>query len=405
MAFSVSLALDRRVENKGGSYKIMLQVIVNRKMTSIATEYAIPEKEWDAKNRKIRNTSTVAGNIARVNNILNKQRADIMDKITALHDEGMLDKLDMKDIRARLVAKSNSVTVFQMYDKIITELKSTGNIGNARAYKSSLQSLKVFTKEKDFPFAQLNFAWLKKYEQFYFSKDGNSVNGFAVYLRAVRAVYNRAIKEGIAKPEDYPFKHYKITKEPTQKRSLKAEQIDAIRALDTGKGQRLTLAKDVFLTSFYLVGISYMDVAHLKVSDLHDGRIAYKRKKTKQIINIKVTPQLQEILDKYLVGKKSTDFIFPIIKSDTPELIYRDVKNAMKIYNKMLKKIAERCEIDEKLTSYWSRHSWATIAKRKGVSTAVISESLGHTTENTTQIYLDSFEDEIIDAANALVTG
>ena len=161
----------------------------------------------------------------------------------------------------------------------------------------------------------------------------------------------------------------------------------------------------MFLTSFYLVGIAYMDIAHLKVSDIHNGRIAYKRKKTHQLINIKITPRLQEILNKYIEGKKATDFIFPIIKSDTPEGMYRDVKNAMKIYNKMLKKIAELCKIDENLTSYWSRHSWATIAKRKGVSTAVISESLGHTTEMTTQVYLDSFEDEVIDAANELVIG
>ena len=405
MAFSVSLVLDKRVENRDGTYTINLQIIVNRKMTTIASDYSVCEKDWDAKNRQIRNSSKLAGNISRINNILSKQRSDAMDKLTGLHDAGLLDKLSMKEIRSRLVSETNNNLVLVYTQGIVNELKTAGRIGNSRVYHHTLQSVKHFTKEKDFSFAQLTFSWLKKYEQFYFSKAENSVNGFGVYVRTLRAVYNRAIKEKVAKLEDYPFRHFTISKEPTQKRALKEEDINSIRALDTGDGKRLTLAKDVFLTSFHLVGISYVDVAHLKLSDIHDGRISYKRKKTKQLINIKITPRLQEILDKYTVGKKPTDYIFPIIKSDTPEGIYRDVKNAMKIYNKMLKKIAELCKIDENLTSYWSRHSWATIAKRKGVSTAVISESLGHTTENTTQVYLDSFEDEIIDAANELVTG
>lgn len=405
MAFSVALHLDRRSQNKDGSYKIILQIIVNRKNTSIATEYSVLEKDWDAKKRQIRTSSKIASNITRINNILSKQKAETMDKITALHDAGSLNKLSLKEIRSHVVNEQGSQTVYLLYEKIIKELLAIGNVGNARSYKMSLQSIKTFTKEKDFAFTHLTYAWLKEYEKFYLSKDGNTKNGLGVYLRALRAVCNRAIKEKIIKREDYPFQDYKIVKEPTIKRALREEQIEAIRNFAPGKRKREALAKDVFLTSFYLVGISFMDIAHLKVSDIHNGRIAYKRKKTKQLINIKITPRLQEVLEKYLQGKGQGDYIFPIIKSTSAELIYRDVKNSMKRYNKCLKVIATECKIEENLTSYWSRHSWATIAKRKGVSTAVISESLGHTTENTTQIYLDSFEDEVIDAANLMVTG
>lgn len=405
MGFSVSLALDKRVKNSDDSYTINVQIIVNRKMTSIATEYSVAEKDWDNKKRQIRNTSQIAGNISRINNILNKKRAEVMDKVTALHDNGNLNKLPLKEIRGLITNEHGTKTVFQLYDKMIAELTAIGNVGNARSYKMSLQSVKTFTKEKDFTFIQLTYAWLKEYEKFYLSKEGNTKNGLGVYLRALRAVCNRAIKERIIKREDYPFQHYKIVKEPTIKRALTETQIEAIRNFDPGKRKREALAKDVFLTSFYLVGISFMDIAHLKVCAIHNGRIAYKRQKTKQLINIKITMRLQDVLDKYLKGKGPEDYIFPIIKSKSAELIYRDVKNSMKRYNKCLKVIADECKIEENLTGYWSRHSWATIAKRKGVSTAIISESLGHTTEKTTQIYLDSFEDSVIDAANELVTG
>ena len=405
MAFSVALHLDRRAQNKDGSYKIILQIIVNRKNTSIVTDYSVPESDWDTKNRRIRNSSKVAGNIARINNILGKQRTDAMDKLTALSDGGLINTLPITEIRSRIASKSDTVTVFEMFDKIIGELKAIGNIGNANAYFNAKRSITNFTKEKDLPFSHLTFAWLKKYEQYYFSKDGNSINGFSTYLRSIRAVYNRAIKEGAAKKDDYPFQHYKIVTEKTAKRALKEEHIEAIRNFDPGKGKRLALSKDMFLISFHLVGISFADLASLKMSDMHDGRITYKRKKTKQLINLKITPKLQEILNKYIKGKKPDNYIFSIIKRDTPDLINKDIRWAMKRHNKALKVIAEKCEITENITSYWSRHSWATIAKRKGVSTAVISESMGHTTEKITQVYLDSFEAETIDAANELVTG
>ena len=405
MAFSVALHLDRRSQNKDGSYKIILQIIVNRKNTSIATEYSVHEKDWDAKNRRIRNSSQIADNISRINNILGKKRTQIMDKMTALHDEGLLDALSIKDIRARLIS-DNSITLFCTFTtQIIRDLIASGRIGNARVYEHTLKSVKAFTNEKDFPFPQLNYAWLKKYEQFYFSKSENSVNGFAVYARTIRAIYNRAIKEKVAKLEDYPFRDFRVKKEATAKRALREHDIEAIKNYEGDQTKRVVLAKDIFLTSFYLIGISFSDIAHLKLSDVHDGRISYKRKKTGQLLNIKIMPPLKVILDKYTAGKTSNDYIFPIIKRNDAAGQYSDIKNSMKRHNKALKVIAEDCGIDESITSYWSRHSWATIAKRKGVSTAVISESMGHTTEKTTQIYLDSFEDEVIDAANALVTG
>lgn len=405
MAFSVSLHLDVRSQNKDGSYKVILQIIVNRKNTSIATDYSVPESDWDSKNRRIRNSSKIADNIARINNILSKQRSEAMDKLTTLHDSGQLYKLPLKEVRLLLMSKSSPNYVLAFTNQIITDLKAINKIGNAMVYQSTLQSLKSFTKGKDFPFSQLTVDWLQKYEAFYFSKETNSTNGFGVYARTLRSVYNKAILKGYAKQNDYPFKHFKIEKKKTKKRALKEEPLTKLKSAVTEDGLRKTRSKDYFLASFYLAGISFVDLAHLKLQNIKDGRIKYDRQKSGQTLDFKIVPQLQEILDKYIQGKSASDYIFPIIKRTAPEDIYKDIKNSLKVYNKTLKKIAEGSDIKENITSYWSRHSWATMAKRKGVSTAVISEGLGHENESTTKIYLDSFENDVLDAANALVTG
>ncbi len=407
MAFSVSLTLDKRVKNADGTYTIVVQVIVNRKMTSIATDYSVPEKDWDAKWRKIRKSSAIAGNITRINNILDNRRKEITDKVTALEEAGQLDKLPLKQIRKRIIADEQVNYVFAYTTSLVVTMKENGKIGNARVYGDMLASLKKFTKDTDLPFAHITVEWLEKYRAFYFKDGGKSVNGFGTYARTLRSVYNKAIIAGFAKVSAYPFKHFKITKLKTKKRALEETSIKKFKDADTQDGLRKTRAKDYFLASFYLRGISFVDLAHLKVQYIKNGRLKYERQKTgyTQQLDIKIVPQLQEIFDRYIIGKSSEDYIFPIIKRKSPEDIYKDIKTAIRLYNRTLRIMADENEMPELPSSGWARHSWATSAKRKGVPTAVISEGLGHDSEKTTQIYLDSFETDVLDDANALVVG
>lgn len=147
--------------------------------------------------------------------------------------------------------------------------------------------------------------------------------------------------------------------------------------------------------------MSFIDLSFLKIRDISEGRLQYARKKTNQKFSIKITPEAENIIKKYSYSSDPNSFIFQIIDRKGQE--YLDYKNALRLTNKKLKIIGEMAKCSIRVSTYVSRHSWATIAKRAGVSTAIISEGLGHDSEKTTQIYLDSFENKVLDDANEII--
>ncbi|WP_165389658.1 tyrosine-type recombinase/integrase [Ancylomarina subtilis] len=149
--------------------------------------------------------------------------------------------------------------------------------------------------------------------------------------------------------------------------------------------------------------MSFVDIAYLKVKDVRKGRLNYSRQKTSQKYSMAILEPAMEIIKRYSDLKDPEAFLFPLL-DPKHEKIHELYRSCMRNKNRRLKEIGKKLELSLPLTSYVARHSWATIAKRSGVPTAVISEGLGHTTENTTQVYLDSFENEVLDAANRLIT-
>jgi integrase len=243
---------------------------------------------------------------------------------------------------------------------------------------------------------------LKNFEE-YLQRKNLKINAISFHMRTLRAVYNRAIKEGFAKQELYPFKAYTIKREKTTKRAIVKANISELKALDLSNSPDKDQARDYFLFSFYCRGMSFVDMAYLKVSNIIGDRLYYSRNKTNQKFTIRITPQIAEIIQKYNDLKDPDSYIFPMIKNPEGD-IYTQYRNAMRLTNKKLNKIGKELGTPIPLTTYVSRHSWATIAKREGIPTAVISEGLGHESERTTQIYLDSFENEVLDNANDLIT-
>lgn len=231
---------------------------------------------------------------------------------------------------------------------------------------------------------------------------GNSINGLSVNLRTLRALFNRAIKLKRISKEYYPFDDYKISNEGTRKRAISVDDIQKLKKYKpiTDRQKR---AKDYFFLSFYLMGASFVDIAFLKVSNIFNGRIEYRRRKTGRLHSIPISEPLEKLLKKYLKKKDQDDFILNVIKSDIPEKQVVNVRDELRRYNKTLKEIGKACGIEATLTSYVSRHSYATIAKYKGVPTAVISEALGHSTEKVTQVYLDSFEKDVLDKYHNMI--
>ena len=225
------------------------------------------------------------------------------------------------------------------------ELRVAQRFGTARNYEGVLNILKVFNKNRDVKFNELNHDFLKRFEQFHLSKPGNSRNGLASYMRTIKAIYNKGIKDDIIERDSYPFHKYQIKINPTEKRAINVEYIKKILDLDLKKEHSLFHYRNYFLLSYMTMGMSYIDMAFLRKSDIVDGRIKFQRKKTSKIYDIKVTEQMKVILKFYVSKKKRNDFILPILKRDSLELQYKDAQWGLKNYNKGLKKIAELCHI------------------------------------------------------------
>jgi len=299
---------------------------------------------------------------------------------------------------------SKPVRVFEYWENHIESLKDENRVGTATTYNDALKSFKKFQQNKDLMFTDVNFKLLDKYWKYLKAK--YSVNTTAIYLRSLRVIFNHAIKNKIVNKDFYPFEQFKIKTEETIKRALRKSDIELIYSMKIERGTQLWHSRNFFLFGYLCQGINFTDMAKLRWNEnIHLDRITYRRQKTRKLFSIKVQGKLAEILEYYRSEFTSPDgFIFPILKRDLPETSKRyRLHNKLYKINKDLKIICKWLEIPgaDKISYYWCRHSYATALKMDGVQTAKISEAMGHSSEKMTQIYLDSFDSEFLDEANA----
>jgi site-specific recombinase XerD len=371
----------------------------NAETTSISLGISVAEKDWDSKNKIVKKTYSGSNSISRLNNIIQKKKADAMDVILKLDENGQLNLLPIATLRDKIVNQHTMQSFFHYAAIQVEELIKSGRIGTARSYKGVINVLKTFCNQKDISFSEINYAFLKKLEVHH-KANGNGINGLAVYMRTIRAIYNKAMKEGIVEKELYPFADYKIKNAPTEKRALEWDFIKNIIELKLEPAHTCFNARNYFVASYMLYGMNFTDMAYLEKTDIANGRINYRRKKTSKLYDIKITDALQTILDFYIKLNPDSKYIFPIIKRDDIISQSKDIQWARKRYNKKLKIIAELCGIEKNLTSYVSRHSFATQAMLLQVPLNAISTMLGHSSLKTTEIYLKSLPNNILDDYN-----
>lgn len=404
MNTSIVITLDTRAKKKDDTYPLLMRIIHFGKAAPIPLGLSLHEKDWDGERRIIKSSYRGTESVSRLNNFIQKKKIEAMDIITKLDERKTLNALSAFEIREMIQKKSNRVS-FLAYAKLqIEELMKVNRIGTARSYNIVVGVLSSFVNKKDITFQELNYAFLKKFEAEHLKK-GNSMNGLAAYVRTMKAIYNKAIKDGVVERDLYPFDIFRVKLSKTRKRAISLEAIKKIINLKLEPDDSLYDARNYFLASFYMRGMPFADFAQLRMSDIIDGRIYYQRKKTDKPYNIKITDEIREIFEIYTKGKKKDDFIFPIIKRTKLIEQYKDVEWARKCFNKKLKLIADKCEIQENLTSYVSRHSFATRAKNLGVPIATISDMLGHADTKTTEVYLASLQSDIIDEAHEKIIG
>jgi site-specific recombinase XerD len=398
MRTNILIVLDTRRPKPDGTYPLLLRIIHGKTSSQISLGKFFHEKDWDAKERKVKSSYKGTESVTRLNNWISKKKSDALDQITKLEEKKILQTLSTaQQIKENIERNAEYVSFFDYMQKLIDQMTEAGRIGNARSYKSVLSMLKTFCGERALFFTDLNYAFLLKLEASH-QKKGNSPNGLAVYMRTIKAVYNQAIKDGLVERELYPFANYQIKTQKTQKRAISVDSINKIEKLSLAPKHPLYHTRNTFLFCFYMRGLPYADMARLKPSNIVDGRIFYQRQKTDKPYNVKITREIQSILQVYLKGKEKDDYVFDIIKRSTQAEIYRDIEWARNRYNKKLKDLGELCGIHENLTTYVARHSFATIAKNLNVPITTISDMLGHESTKTTEIYLDSLPSDLMDA-------
>lgn len=277
-------------------------------------------------------------------------------------------------------------------------LASEGRIRTAETYRLTLRSFMKFRKKKDVLLDRITARMMESYQAWLFEQ-GVVKNTVSFYLRILRAVYNRAVCHNLIEDRT-PFRDVYTGVDKTVKRALSLNVIREIKSLNLSAFPLLDYSRDMFMISFYLRGMSFVDMAYLRKTDLKGGRVSYRRRKTGRLMEIEWTEEMQCIVDKYPFNK--SDYLLPIIKKKNIDE-RREYQRMGRIINVNLKKVAEIMGGDISLTMYVARHSWASVARSNGIPLNVISEGMGHDSETTTRIYLASLDATVVDDANALI--
>lgn len=286
--------------------------------------------------------------------------------------------------------------------EVIVQLKRLNRDRTAETYTATLSSFLRFQNRKDVLMEEMTSDLMQEYEA-YLKASGIVMNTISFYMRILRAVYNRAVEKGIVEQRN-PFRHVYTGIDKTVKRALALKEIRKIKELDLTFYPALDFARDMFLFSFYTRGMSFVDMAYLQKSDLKNGVLVYRRRKTGQQLSVKWEECMQAIVDKYKVRvMPDWPYLLPIITVMDAKKVRKQYKNSLYAVNLNLKRVAARIGLSIPLTTYVARHSWASIARNKNIPLAVISEAMGHDSELTTQIYLASLECSVIDNANTLI--
>lgn len=382
---------------EGMEGRLFFQIIHNRVVRQLSTGYRIYANEWDTEAECL---------------IMNENRSNILRGIKQyltwdyVRLKNVVRQLETNNIR---FTADDVITVFHRITKetslisfmhsIIDQLKQMGKIRTSETYTATLKSFMAFRENQDVPLDGFTSDLMLHYEA-YLKNRGVCMNTISFYMRILRAVYNRAVEKELT-PQNTPFRHVYTGVDKTVKRAVPIKEIKALKELDLSLKPSLDFTRDIFLLSFYTRGMSFVDMAFLKKTDLQNGILIYRRRKTGQQLTIKWEKCMAEIIAKY--PKNETDYLLPIIKKKGNERKQYD--NALHLVNYHLKDLSKILQLQRPLTMYVARHSWASAAKAKNVPLSVISEGMGHDSEATTQIYLASLETSVVDKANKMILG
>ena len=381
---------------KTGELPIKIRICKDRKTRYVNLGVSTKPEHWDFEKNQPKSNCP---NRELLEKLISSKISEVRSKIVELKSE------DKEFSATTLVDKVSNparlVTVGELFKQYMHRLEEEKRTGYRLSIQQTYNSLIKFNRHLDIPFSEVDCNWLRRYET-WLRKQGKAENTIGIRFRNIRTIFNLALDMELVRQEDYPFKKFKVSKlhQETAKRALSKDEILAVINYPVeGKDFYTRLAVSLFTFSYFMGGINFVDMAYLTEKNITEGRLIYHRRKTSKLINLPLQEEALMVLKRYKDNSKG--YLFPILSNEhksEQQKLNRLHKVITKV-NRALKAIGEELNIPIKLTTYCARHSYATVLKRAGVATSIISESLGHSSERVTQIYLDSFENNQIDKA------
>jgi integrase len=422
---------SKRYANPEGS--LFIRIIHNRKNRDIGTNYHIYPNEWDEEKQCIRLPDTYSLRMQYLIELDDKIQDDVQKLSTTVILLEEYGNYTIDDILRGFQIKPQENKITSYVEKVCNMLVENGQDRTARAYRTATNRLLEYNRYQDLCLDEINSTMIRKYE-LYLKELGKNMNTISFYMRNLRSIYNRAIKDHLILPRyENPFESVYTGIYPTRKRALTKEEMHQLSQLEVHmydyerkrlplqfrmKAQKdanincqimhqidpdLQYALALFMFCFHARGMSFIDLAFLKKKNIKGDEINYCRKKTRKNMRIKITLPMKFILDYFDPMTKNSPYVFPIIvPGNGKERV--QYENALHEQNKQLKKLGRLAGIEKTVTTHVARHSWATIARMEHIPLSVISEAMGHRDEKTTTIYLDSFNTSVIDRVSEQIS-
>jgi integrase/recombinase XerD len=390
---SVSIVLKREKHKPNGECPLFIRLTKNRTSAFISLDIWVKEEMWDEKNKRLKSKFP---NSARANNHLATMFSKAQSKMLELSDPS----IPISEVKQSLVSK-RSDSFLDYFQGYLDGLDSVEHYNTHRKSVSMLNKLKFFLKGKSLPFGGLTVEFIKTYVK-HLQAIGNANNTIHSNLKVFKMLCNKAVKEGVIEMQNNPFTKYSFKWENVEKVFLTEDEILAMQKVGVKRGSLMEVHQDMFVFASFTGGIRVSDLLTLRWEDFDGINLSLFVQKTKSHLSIKVPNIALEILSKYRKGNQSTGFIFPVLdealNSAPNNVLKQQISAKTALINRNLKIITAKANISKRVTAHTSRHTFGTLALKKGMNIAHVSKLMSHSNLSTTMIYAKIVNKDLDDA-------
>lgn len=381
----------------GGMGTLYYQLIHKRNVKWISAGFRMYADEWDEEKAElvIKSDSERKAELLQMQSSLKwelEQRKKVMRSMETANSD-----VSLSELCEGFGKIQTQKTVFTFMQEQVLKKEKMKRQGSAMAYGNAYRRFKEFREDVDLTFDELTADMIERYEAWLINRRLKQ-NTIRFYLRTLKAIFGKAINEGLLADRSL-FSRVRLSYVKTAKRAITEKELKAIGRLSLPEGSALAFARDIFMFSFYMRGMPFVDIAYLRKADLKNGTLSYCRKKTGQHLTVEWERVQQQIVDRYAYMTENSQYMLPIINNEDGTE-YEQYRRVQENVNNNLKKIGKMIGLKMPLTAYVARHTWACVARDMNISVAIISEGMGHRSYKTTQVYLNSIDTSRINEAN-----